>query len=619
MKKILFLLFLFFQTICAMQNIVLEHKDISIEDFSVGYLYDDKNILKINDIVNSNFKTTSNHNSSGIAHNRTWYKIIVNNNTNKTIERYFHSNFAYLSKEINIYEFIGKRQTNYTHYNLFDKNIKDKLRGSTLVHNFKLLPNSTKIIYLENHSLMYQLVDFSLYNHQNSNMALINKSFYSKILVSILFALGLYNIFLFMYTKSSEFIYYSLYLINGAIGLFYMYGIIYNNFHIYGTVASWFNLTAILVSPFLILFIQSIFETKKKEKKMNTILNSVIYLSFIFLFSAIFISLDFTMKAIGILFLYTFMILIYMGIYFYKKNHPLAKLFLTAYIIYIIGMGLTLAMIMGFITYNPYIFHASGFGLVLEAILFSYLMHYKVKLLEEDLIRRRNTIILKNKKAQIGDMIAAIAHQWKQPLNAISSVSTVLQYRLKKDDNISKDYLKTKLLKINEKIIFLVETIDDFRNFFNPIEVSKNVDLKDVINRAVSLCKDEMLANDIKIELDLNFTKNVEIYSNEFLHILLNLIENSKDAFVKNNLENRTIRIVGNTKSTHSIIDIIDNAGGIDEKLLSKIFDEFYTTKKDTEGSGLGLYITKIIIKEQLHGSIEVKKIDNGTKFRIIL
>jgi signal transduction histidine kinase len=619
MKKILFILLLFFQTLYSVQNIEIEHNNISIEKFSMAYLYDDKNILEISDILNSNFKSTINHNSSGIFHNITWYKINIKNKTNQTKERYLHSNFAYMSKEISIYEFIQKKEVNHSYYDLFDKKIKNKLIGSTLVYGFKIAPKSTKTLYIKNHTQMYQFIDLNIYNHHNSNKALINKSFYSNILVSILFALGSYNLLLFIFTKAKEFAYYSLYLINGAIGLFYLYGIIYNNFDIYGTVASWFNITAILVSPFLILFIKSVFDIKKEDKRLNKLLNSVLYLSVLFIFSAIFINLNFTMKGIGILFLYTFIVLIYLGIYFYRQNHPLAKLFLTAYMIYIIGMGLTISMVMGFVSYNPYLFHASGLGLVFEAILFSYLMNYRMKLLEKDIIKNRNIIILKNKKAQIGDMIAAIAHQWKQPLNAISSVSTVLQYRLKKEETISPDYLKTKLSKINEKIIFLVETIDDFKTFFNPSKISEDTDLKNVINKTVSLCEDDMLANEINLNLNLNFSKKINLYPNELVHILLNLIGNSKEAFIKNSIENRSINIVGKTEGIHSIIDVIDNAGGIKEEFLSKIFDEFYTTKNDIEGSGLGLYITKIILKEQLHGSIEVKRINNGIKFRIIL
>jgi len=609
MKKALFLLFLLFHNLFAIQT----------ENFSLSYLEDNKNILTIENIINLDFKTTSSNNSLGISNNNTWYKLTISNNKNSSVEKNFHSNFAYMSKDISIYEYIQNKQVNKTYYNLFDKDIKDKLVGSTLIYNFHIEANSEKTLYIKNNSLMYQFIDFKVYNKHDSSKALINKSFYSNILVSILFALSLYNILLFIFTNSKEFIFYSLYLINGSIGLLYMYGIIYNNLNIYGNIASWFNITAILVSLFLILFIQAVFDTQKKEKKLNTLLNSVIYLSIIFLLLAIFISLTFTMKIIGVLFLYTFVVLIYMGIYFYKKKHPLAKLFLLAYILYIIGMGLIIGLIMGFINYNPYIFHASGIGLVLEAILFSYLMNYRIKLLEKDLIKHKNTIILKNKKAQIGDMINAIAHQWKQPLTAISSVSTVLQYRLKQEDEIPPLYLKEKLVKINEKIIFLVDTIDDFKNFFNPSKVSEDIDLKDVINKATVLCSDEMLANDIALNLNLNFQKNIKTYPNELLHILLNLIENSKDAFIKNNIENRTITIIGKTNEKHSIIDIIDNAGGIKEQDINKIFEEFHTNKKNKEGSGLGLYITKMILKEQLHGSIEAKNIEQGTQFRIIL
>lgn len=618
MKHILFFIFIFFHISYASNTLELTSDNIKIESFPISYLHDDTNTLKINDILNNlkKFENTTNKASFGINHNTTWFKILIKNKTNLSKEIHLHSNFAYMSKEIDIFELSNNKELEHTSYYLFDEDISEKLLGSTLVYSFNIPSLGEKTILIKKTSLVHQLIDFNLYNDFYSKKAIINKSFFSMIIVLILFSLALYNMILFIFIKRKEFAYYSMYLFNAALGLFYMYGIIFNNLNIYGNNALWFNLTAILVSPLLILFVKSIFDTK--NTKIHKILNSIIIIA-VFLFITSFFNLEFVIKMIGIFFVYTFIVLLYTGIYFYKKKHPLSSLFLFAYIIYIIGMGVTIYMLTGHTSYTTFSFHASGLGLIFEALLFSYLINYRIRLLEENLSKHKHTLILKNKKAQMGDMIAAISHQLKQPLTSISSISTILQYKLVKDTKVSSSYLEEKLLKIDEKIIFLVKTIDDFINLFNPNKKDKNIDLRDVINKAVYLSDEDMLINDITIELNLNFYKKIKVYDNELLHVILNLIQNSKEAFIQNNIESRFIEITLDRVKEQTIIELRDNAGGILKENEDKVFDEFYTTKKDIEGSGLGLYLCKLILKEQLNGTLNLIKIDNGTIFRITL
>jgi len=620
MKKKLFLYFyIFCSFIYAADQIEITHKSTNIEEFSIGYLYDDNNSLKIEDVINRDFIKTTNRVSHGINHDVTWYKIEIKNTTNmpKTIN--LHNDFAYMYKSVSIFEFMEKSQIDQNIYNLADEDIGTKLSGSSLVYTVILPKNGTSTVYIKNHTLSYQVANFNIYDEHHSIEALIGKNFYSNIVLAILFIIATYNVILFFFTKRREFIFYSLYLYNAFLGLFYLYGTTFHNFSLYSSKIHWLNLTAVLVSPLFVLFVKTIFDTQKTEKKIDKILNSVIYFSILYIATAIFVNFDFTMKIVGILFLYTFIVLIYTGIYFYVRKHLLAKLFLLAYLVYIFGMGFTLYFIMGYASYNSYIFHASGIGLVLEALLFSYLIHYRMELLELAVVKHQKSLIFKNKKAQMGDMMGAITHQWKQPLTAISSIVTGLEYRLDKQKEISAEYLNPKLSQINEKIVFLVETIEDFKHFFNPERINEDVDVSEIIARVILLSRDDMLSENISIKCDLNFTKTINLYPNELLHIILNLMQNSNEAFEKNKIEHKLIKIVGMTKEDKTIIDIIDNAGGIPEEMLAKVFGESFTTKKDKVGSGLGLYLSKFILEEHMNGSIEVKKIENGTMFRIIL
>jgi len=225
---------------------------------------------------------------------------------------------------------------------------------------------------------------------------------------------------------------------------------------------------------------------------------------------------------------------------------------------------------------------------------------------------------IKNQKTQMSKIRKKIAHQWKQPLTTIGSIIMLLEYKIK-DKKCDLEYVENKIAQINTHVVFLSETIDDFKNFFNPKKVKKDANIKQLINKAISLSQDSLLTEEIMIKQDLNFSKNATVYENELLHIILNIIQNSKEAFKDKENKIKIIKIIGNTKDNLTYIDIVDNAGGISQNNLPYVFHENYTTKEKDEGTGLGLYLSKVIIEDHMNGSIEVKNIGDGTMFRIIL
>lgn len=604
-------------TLQALPTIAIDTYETRLDEFSVGYLHDES--LTLDTVQKATFHTGSNRESFSPHHNITWYKLIVDNQTDQYKKLFLHSDLVYMSREVYVYEFIGEQQVDQNRYDLLDKQIARKLTGSTLIYPFGLDPQSTKTFYIRNHAMIHQLLDLSIYDERNSVQALINKNLYSNLIVSVLFALAFYNGMLFFFLRRKAFVYYSLYLINASLGLFYMYGTVFHHLNLYGDDIYWFNITAILVSPFLALFIKAIFDQETLGRRVSKLLDIVIYLAIVDLLIVLLFDLAIGMQLVIILFIYTYVVLFYTGFYLYRREHPLAKIFLLAYFAYTVGSLVTILMFMGTIPNNTLAFHASGIGILIEAVLFSYLLYFHIRLLEEKIVQQNNMMIIKNKKAQLGEMIGAITHQWKQPLTAIGSVITLLQFRLDETKNISSKELKPKLSQINEKILFLIETIDDFRHFFDANPAQESSDITKIIDRAVTLLHDDMLAASVLIKTDLHFTKQISVQQNELLHILLNLMQNAKEAFDIDDSDIKIIKILGMTDQDKTVIDIIDNAGGIASKDLPHIFDESYTTKKDLGGSGLGLHLSRFILEEHMNGSIEVKDLKDGTMFRITL
>jgi len=619
-KLIIFLILSFITFLNASSIIDINYDFKENKNFSVDYILDNNNLLTIDKVKNLKFKTTSNHHSFGNIPNTLWMKIKFKNLTDIEKKVFLHNDFAYFSKEITIYEFLEDKLIDQNVYDILEKD-SNKLVGSALVYPLELQANSSKTLYIKTTPIVTLTSNLNVHDEKRHTQALINKSLLSTIIIIILISLAFYNMILYIFNRRKEFVFYAIYLINASVGLSYMYGILFHNFELYGEDIYWINITAIFVSGFLALFIKYLFDFDKNNKHINTLLNSIIYLVLLDTFIAIFIDLQLAINIVALVYLYSFAIIYYIAYKVYKQNHPLAKIFITAYNIYIIGFTLTILSLFGIIEISKLTLHASGISLVIEALLFSYLIHYHTRILEKKLSDQQNTLILKNQKIQMGDMIGAITHQWKQPLTTIGSIIILLQYKLgEKKHNI--EYIEDKINQINNHVTFLAETIDDFKNFFNPKKVKVDSNLEKLVDKAVSLSKDSLLTEEIIIKKDLGFTSNIAVFENELLHIILNIIQNSKEAFMDANIKKdsiKMIKIIGSTNGKLTYIDIIDNAGGISDKNLPYIFHENYTTKEKKKGTGLGLYLSKVIIEDHLNGSIEVKNIGDGTMFRIIL
>ncbi len=233
--------------------------------------------------------------------------------------------------------------------------------------------------------------------------------------------------------------------------------------------------------------------------------------------------------------------------------------------------------------------------------------------------KKQEILFMQSRFASLGQMIANIAHQWRQPLAQLNLTLFSLKKASEKSEkeNILKYYNDSKKL-----IKDMSQTIEDFSNFFNPNKKTVTFYLTSAITDALEILKNDIKKEDINIEI-----KSEDILvngiSNELTQVIINIITNAKDAFITNSIKDRKITITISKSyigiEVFAFIIIEDNAGGILEENLQKIFEPYFTTKHSSLGTGIGLFISNLIIQKSLHGTIEAINIDRGAKFTITI
>ena len=228
--------------------------------------------------------------------------------------------------------------------------------------------------------------------------------------------------------------------------------------------------------------------------------------------------------------------------------------------------------------------------------------------------------------AQMGEMISMIAHQWRQPLATIAS--SVIDLKIKSELSIFdlskvddaknyESYVNDKLEDINALVENLTNTINDFRNFYIPDKKKVKATTDEILARTFGIIGSSYDTNGIEMEL-IQLNKKyipIDIYDNELIQVILNILKNAQDNFTDKKIDKPKIKIL----VTMNSIVICDNGGGIPEDILEKIFEPYFSTKDEKNGTGLGLYMSKIIVEEHHNGSLEVFNKDNGACFKIKL
>ena len=240
---------------------------------------------------------------------------------------------------------------------------------------------------------------------------------------------------------------------------------------------------------------------------------------------------------------------------------------------------------------------------------------------DEELTKNRKHQMLmfqQSRLAQMGELMAMIAHQWGQPLNNLSLNNQLLISRYKKGnlDNAALEEFRYKSQKIIEN---MSETIEDFRKFYKTDREKYRFSINGAVGQALEILKNTVIQDNIDVSVNVKEEYFGYGYPNEFSQSVLNILNNAKDAMRENNIDNK--QIIVNYKKIDSLIEVSieDNAGGVPDKIIDEIFEPYFSTKKSTNGTGLGLYMAKLIISEHFGGDISVSNTVKGAKFIITL
>ena len=419
------------------------------------------------------------------------------------------------------------------------------------------------------------------------------------IMLGLILMTAFYNAILYFYKREKSFLYYALMQVSMVSLLLYLTGLLE---HSSKSDEVWFDMLGLIIMLFATLFTGSFFNTAKHLVNWDKVLKMLL-----FLIASDMLYLILTQTSLIYKFnLYSLFGLVYIliGYLRYKEGFKPAKFFL---------MGWSVLFFAVFLSEDTSNYDDIDFlliGSTIEAIFLAIGLVYSIRLTDEEKEAQKEMLVHQSKLASMGEMIGNIAHQWRQPLTYLSYNFMTLQ-EAEKQNLLESKFLHKKLDEATVQLEFMSQTIDDFKDFYAPKKEKEFFTFYKATNEVLELMKHMFQEHKIEIVLEVREEREIENYKNEYKQVVLNLLSNAKDALLKNEIKNPKITIVIDAKT----ITVSDNAGGIDSKIVNRIFEPYFSTKEG--GFGIGLYMSKMIIEKNMGGTLKVKNSLTGAVFRL--
>ncbi|NQY92651.1 MAG: sensor histidine kinase [Campylobacteraceae bacterium] len=424
----------------------------------------------------------------------------------------------------------------------------------------------------------------------------------------IMFCALLYNLAFYYFNKDRSFLYYSL-LQMSSITLLLIISLPIKLFYFVFQYLNIFDFTVDLVIVFSLLFTINFLNTKKQLPKIHILLSSILILTCIDM-----ILIFFYEETILYNYIATFFPLgVMVGSAFFavRAGNKPAVFYIIGWMVLFVCVFLVDTDI--FDVNDNYMMH---FAFPVEALVFSFALGYKMKLIEVEKQKNEQLLIHQSRLASMGEMVANIAHQWRQPLTHLSYAHMNLKTAYDQE-KLSGQYFDKKTKEINEQIEFMSHTIDDFSNFFKTDKKMGKFGVLNTFEKTHRLLTASFKHNSIEVVVLCEKEFYVNSNENEFSQVLFNILNNAKQELIEKRIAEPIINVQIQEDKKNVILTICDNALGIDEKIIDKIFLPYFTTKDS--GMGIGLYMSKVIIEQHMNGTLKVENIPNGVLFEICL
>ena len=419
--------------------------------------------------------------------------------------------------------------------------------------------------------------------------------FYFGVICTVL----LYNLQWYINSKEKSYFYYILM----HLSLLFVF------LHVYEIIQTSILFTIAFTVVFSILFSKEFLNLKKYYPHFDRFFGIFIGIYLLFILTLYFTN---TQKVLGhipqfVIFL-PFLIL---GYIIYKKGNKLALYFL-------FGWGVfTLGTIISYVLNNTIGGNETSRIIVqganlLEMIILSFALSKKTKILMEEKNQQEKMLIHQSRLASMGEMLANISHQWRQPLNRVASFIMNMQLHIY-DHYKEEKFLLGKLDESQAQLEYMSSTIDDFSNFYKKDKIKEHFKVSSAVKNAIKIIQSSLNAQNITLRIESNNDFELYSYPKELSQVILNLLQNAKDQLIIQKIKDPEIIL----RIERDKILVLDNAKGIKEEIINQIFDPYFTTKEKHQGTGLGLYMSKVILEKNFNAQIDVQNINNGAQFCI--
>lgn len=636
------LIFIFFFICNAFGTLILEDGISTYDKFTVEYLQDFDNNLTIKEVAQAHFtdKCPSQF-TLGYNDKPVWFKITIENRSQIT-------DFILLFREtmwtsFDLYEEVSPGEWLVSHNGL-DTPLKERgVQDPFPSFELEIQTGMTKTFYLYAQTYNAQIGAFKLFTHDAYDSPIrFSLNVFYLLYTAFLILILLFNIFLFIQMRRIINFYYIAYIVS-----FMVFISMFSSSYLIWEIPGWdsgLHVVGTLVMSFMALFSLELLQIKRNFPKIYYIIylfiGSFLIMGILIALHYPYVTLIFNLSSATLI-----LALAILAVISLKQQLLETKYYLIALIVYMPSMGLMVLDFNTLLPNNDFTRFTFLAGAMVEIILFTLILASRYhterfdeirlnrellkekqknqEFLENEIVRMRqeineqNAIMMQQSRyASMGEMIGNIAHQWRQPLSALSLTIGNLEDAFEYGELTSE-----RMNESSKKAYMLIEkmsnTIDDFRNFFKPNKEKKLFSVLDAVCHSYNIIDVPFKSMEIKTHIDIDPDIKIFGYENEFSQVILNFFNNSKDAFEERNIADRHINIKVEKHEKEIILTFEDNAGGIPPEYLARVFDPYFSTKEEGKGTGIGLYMSKSIIEGHHEGVLKAENTQHGVCFTV--